>query len=268
MEQASEPVSTSGWFAIQRRDFTVAYLLEGVTRDSSSVALRVPASYAFKPSLPAGERVAAGDLVGKLQLRPDVKSALEARAASSRLDAAELERLLAKEGSVSAPIAGTISDGTEGASIEAAGVDVIVQLSPIQALRYESLTFVGTTTVETVVGTREIECSAISVLPDQESADGRGEVGAELRCRLPLGVETTAGLRAQLKLVSEVIPDAIAVPNEYLSYDPIADGYTLTYVDGDREMTLSVDLGPSDGVQRVVLTDVPTGVRLVRPAHS
>ena len=144
------------------------------------------------------------------------------------------------------------------------GVDVVVDLLPIQYLRYQSLEFSGWASIETLVGERRVACAAVWVQPSAGKTAGV-DVPYELHCRLPSYVETAAGLRSSLELRSAVYADVVVIPNIYVGYDPSTDGYYIRVIQDGEVLSLPITVGVTDGVVRVVTSDVPEGATLVRP---
>lgn len=257
-------------YTLARGDFSIDYLLEGMTTESEGVALVSGRSYHLSTDTASGAEVEAGARLGVSRVLPEVLESLGSRAVTSRIDASERARLLDGEGTVTAPVSGTFRREGRRAWIESTGIDVVVELSPIQALRYESLALTGEAVVETVVGRRTVPCVALSASSGttQDVDTGTGTASSQIACRLPLGIETTAGLRAQLALASPTLTDVVTVPNDFLHYDDASDGYVVwTQTDG-AVVPVEVDLGPSDGVRRVVTTELPEGLVVVRRTAS
>jgi hypothetical protein len=78
-------------------------------------------------------------------------------------------------------------------------------------------------------------------------------------------LETAPGLRAQVILESERFQDVIMVPNIYIGYDPSSDGYVIRVIESDEVVIIPVTVGVTDGVVRVITSDVPVGAVLVPP---
>lgn len=260
---------TSSGPVVARRDFQIQYRLEGRTAPSERVGLVSNQRLTLEPSVANGDTIAAGQLVGGASIDPDVLAELRGRAEVSNIDAGQLERLSGLEGDVVSPVAGVFD--AANASIVRAGIDVAVDLSPVQALRYESLRFTGKASVETIAGQREIACEAVWLEPAAPGdADwGSGGSGRRLRCRLPAFVETAPGIPATLTLLSELLPDAVVVPNVFVGYDGASDTYYVNvWRDGtDAEPTrFDVTVGVTDGVVRVVTSELPVGAALAPAA--
>ena len=250
---------------IQRADFQIRYRLEGITRDSDTVALTSNPQLTFVSAVPDGQSVDRGQTLGAVMVEPEVRAGLESGATTSRLAQSRLDRLLSLESDVRAPVGGIL----RGSSLASVGIDVVVDLTPIQGLRYQSLSFSGRATVETVVGEREVACEAVWAEPGTPGELGAAEgadvdaTASQLHCRLPAHVETAAGLRAQLALESEAFPDVVVVPNIYVGYDTLTDGYVITVDEDGTPRTIPVDVGVTDGVVRVITSEVPIGATLV-----
>lgn len=254
---------------VQRVDFQVTYRLEGVTEDSAEVGLLPNPHLTLVPSVPLNSPVVAGQDIGTIEVDPRVRSQLDRDGAHSDLDQSRLAQLEAMTGIGVAPVDGLLAGPDDAPVIVADGVDVVVALTPIQHLRYRSLLFAGQSEVETVVGVRQVPCAAVWIENRVGDVGADGEVtSARLRCRLPRAVETVAGLRARLILSTEPIADALVVLNTYIGYDAAADGYFLIIREGGTERRVPVLVGATDGVRRVILSDVPAGAELVRPREE
>lgn len=265
-EQAESP--TQPVAVVRRMEFQIVYQLDGVSAVGSSMALVADPALDLQVAVADGDVVSAGDLLGSLVIRPDVEAALEVGAQTSRLDEVSLDRLLQMQSQVYAPVPGTLDTSGDAAVLRTAGVDVIVDLNPIQELRLRSIPFTGLATIETVIGRRTVDCETTWIERGVAAQDDSSEERGSIRCRLPSRVETTDGLRAHLVLSSQTIPDAVVVPNLYLGYDAQADGYEVTIVESGTERTVPVDVGPTDGVVRVITSALPVGAQLVLPEDA
>lgn len=255
---------------MQRRDFQLSYQLEGSTSQSSGVPLIPSAGLRWSRTLPDGSVVRQDEVVGTWAVDPDYKAELTMSAATSRVDADRLKSLGAHAGDVLSPVPGAVRVSADLVSVLTKGIDVVVVLTGIQELRLSSLTISGQATVETVAGQRTVSCQALwtedDVTTDPAATDTGDGISAQLRCRLPQVVETVPGLRAQLHVTSATIAGALVVPDTMLGYDQT--GYTVTLRQDGRNITVPVDVGPSDGVVRVVTTDLPVGAVLVPPSTT
>lgn len=260
----SAPAQPATEVAIRQADFQVTYRLEGVTAESDRVGLISNRQLAFEPDVDDGAPVRRGDQLGRAIIAPDVEAALEAGAASSSVDEARLGQLRSLERALQAPVSG-VFEVVEGRPIVSTpGIDVVVGLTPIQELRYQSILFTGRAIVETVVGERNVPCDAIWIARSAAAPEEGGESGpARLHCRLPGFVETAAGLRSRVVLESETIRDAVVVPNVFVGYDADRDGYYVQVERDGATTTIPVVVGVTDGVVRVITSDVPVGARLV-----
>ncbi len=264
---SASPTGAAESVSVSRRDFQIRYRLEGATADSSAVGLVSHPKLQLVPSLKDGDSVAKGAVVGTLRIDPQIRADLEAASSSSRIEKDRLAALSGLEGTVRAPVSGTFSAGP--ASIDLAGIDVVVDLTPIQALRYSSLTFSGRATVETVTGQREVPCAAVWIAQVAGTTDATSTASASttrLHCRLPEYIETAAGLPATVALTSQKLANAIVVPNVYVGYDAATDGYVVTLDQSGATTTVPVEVGVTDGVVRVISTDLPIGAKLVLPS--
>ncbi len=253
---SSTPAFTA---VIRRTDFQVKYVLEGQSTTSTGVQLLSNPQLAFVSSVRPGVQVAIGDVIGRSIISPGIRASLDRGARQSSLDRGELEQLKSLEGRIVAPVGGVfvIQGGT--AMILLPGIDVVVDLLPIQYLRYQSLSFSGRATVETIVGERTVNCAAVWV---QAGSNPSAGTPYELHCRLPSYVETAAGLHAQVRLASGIYRDVVVVPNVYIGYDRSRDGYFISVVQDGVEKKIPITVGVTDGVVRIVTSDVPVGATL------
>jgi hypothetical protein len=249
---------------IQQLDFQVTYRLEGITGTSSSVSLLPNAELTLTSPPRDGTQVAAGQALGSIEVDPAVRDRL-AGGDPADVDRSRLAQLEALAGPLTSPVDGVFSSGDGQPRIVGDGIDVLVDLTPIQYLRYRSFQFTGQASVETVIGVRQVPCAAVWV---GSSTDDEGLSVARLHCRLPRLVETVAGLRARVTLVSSLIEDAVVVLNSYIGYDTANDSYFLTALVDGAEQRIPIVVGATDGVRRVVLTEVPIGAALVRPPEA
>ena len=160
---------------------------------------RIESTARLSSVAPVPSRVVAGEEVGRTVVDPRVRMALEAGAPTSSLDAGELAQLRALRGPIVAPVSGLFRVEKGQPFVRDPGVDVVVDLLPIQYLRYQSLEFSGWASIETLVGERRVACAAVWVQPSAGKTAGV-DVPYELHCRLPSYVETAAGLRSSLEL--------------------------------------------------------------------
>ncbi|WP_148076660.1 hypothetical protein [Cellulomonas sp. PhB150] len=246
-------------------DFQMTYQLDGKSVSSEAVGLLSDPNLELKDAPADGTSVDEGDMLGRLRASPEVLSALDTGSRRSRLDAQDAARLRSLARPLKSPVAGIFKQRGGQYVVANTGVDVVIQLSPIQELRYRSTPFEGRATIETVVGVRTVKCDAIWIdtTASTGGADDDGGGGHALHCRLPRQTETTAGLRAQLELKSVVIPEATVVPNITLSYDSGSDGYFVTLEDAEGRHEVAVDVGPTDGVVRVITSKLPAGAAIL-----
>lgn len=253
--------------AIEQRDFQIAYRLEGVSARSSAVRLMSNRNLAFHLSLPVDSAVSKGQTVGRAAVASDVKESLEAGAAASAIDRSRLDQLLALEGPLVAPAGGVLTMEDGFPAVRAPGINAVVDLTPLQELRYQSIAFTGRAVIETVIGERNVACLAVWVKKTEvlEPDPFSPRESSELHCRLPNHIETAPGLRAQVRLFSRLVENAVVVPNIYIGYDEAADGYYLNIADNGTVSRTPVTVGVTDGVVRVITSPVPIGARLALP---
>lgn len=250
---------------VAKRDFRIAYQLEGQTAASPGLPLNPPTGMVWRPHSAAGATVEVDDNVGQLEVDTAFRSALQISAKTSRIDAARLAKLPDRPRDVTAPVAGKVQVSDSGdVTIAAPGIDVVVPITGIQQLRLSSIPIQGAATVETTVGQRTIDCATLWIDPQlSQSAETAKNAAASLRCRLPSIVETAPMLRATLHVTSKVINNATVVPD--VMFGQNATGYTVTIMKDGEKVTIPVDVGPSNGVVRVVTTKLPIGAKIVDP---
>lgn len=272
--QASVATADESAVRVRRADFAVTYRLDGTSVASEAVGLSSHPQLRLDASVPSGSTVERGQRVGTLQVDPEVAALLQVSAEHSSIDAGRLAQLRAMQGPADAPVSGVLKTAPP-AVVEAPGVDVAVGLTPVQTLRYQALQFTGRAVVETVMGSREVPCTAVWVSdptvapqPSADPADTGSEQVSTLHCRLPRQVETAAGLRARLILTSRALPDVLVVPNLFIGYAAERDSYYVTVRERGRTRTLDVTVGPTGGVLRVITSPLPVGPPLVMPRQA
>jgi hypothetical protein len=254
---------------IRRADFQINYRLEGISQNSGFIGLMSNPNLSFaRAGGDESAKVSAGTTVGRAVVDEQIRDALEAGASTSTLDQAQLDQLERLQGPISTPVGGVLSLRAGLPIVRTPGVDVVVPLTPIQFLRYQSLRFNGRATIETVIGERQVACEAVWIEPtDLESTVSGFESSSELHCRLPRYVETAAGLRAQISLSSERYRDVVLVPNVFVGYDKATDGYFINVIEIRQTERVPVVVGVTDGVVRVITSKVPVGATLA-PSSS
>ncbi len=272
MQPASAGIGDpSGDVAVVRREaFQMTFKLQGVSAESDTISLLSNRQMMLVTSRVDGERVDEGAIVGDAVVDPTVAAALQARNAHSSIDQSRLQQLRTLEGPVTAPVGGILQLGGSAPELRTAGIDVVVSLTPIQQLRYESIPFTGRATIETTVGTRQVDCAAVWI--STTGPDRTGDVveapAPLLHCRLPGFVETAAGLRGLVTLTSERFDSVIVIPNLYIGYDQTVDGYYVTVLENDQPVKIPVTVGVTDGVVRVITSDLPVGATLLLPGDD
>jgi hypothetical protein len=243
-------------------DLQVRYVLEGISEESAAVQVLWNPELVFVPAVRPGEGVQAGQVLGRSTIAPGLRRTLESAAGTSSIDASELAQLRSLERRVVAPIDGvlTLEDGRP--VIRASGIDVVTELLPLQYLRYRSIPFSGRASIETIIGQRSVPCTALWV------RISGGGAPYELHCRLPAYVETAAGLRARIVLTSRTYRDVVVVPNLSIGYDRKRDGYYVNIVEDGVVRKIPITVGITDGVVRVVTSDLPVGAELAPPSDG
>lgn len=252
------PTDPVGGPTVRRGDLELEYTLDAATARGSRIGIVPHDRLEFVASRPGGPRhVEKGDRIGRLRVTADALSSLST--AGDGAAASEIASLRSQERTVDAPVSGTLRPSGTAPSLEAPGIDVVAPLSPIQYLRYLSVPFTGSAHVETVLGPMTVDCAALWSVPGAEVSN---DTAAELRCRLPSQVETAPGLRATVTISSHTIRDVLLVPNLYIGYDDATDRYFVEVTRGGEPTRVFVQVGPSDGVVRVVRGEVEAGEHL------
>lgn len=253
---------------IQPTDFQIAFRLDGESIRSEVIGLVANPGLVFEPSIPWDSEVAEGDSIGTVVVDPAVEAALEVASQSSNIDLERLRRLRSEAGPRTAPVSGVLTLADETPVMISPGIDVIVDLNPIQALRLQSVDISGRAGIETVAGRREVACKAlwteVPELGDSDAPTGR----TRLHCRLPDHIETAPGLRAQLLVESGVFEDALVVPNVYIGYDDETDSYFVVIRADSGTERIPIEVGPTDGVVRVIESGASAGAELVPPGEG
>ncbi|MCL2787500.1 MAG: hypothetical protein FWD59_03255 [Micrococcales bacterium] len=249
---------------VLRRDFQIVYELEATTDESSGVVLSAPRGTVLTSVVPPESSVSVGTVVARLGIDSVFRAELAKSALTSRIDASALRSLDETPREFAAPIAGVFELEGADARIVARGIDVVTPLTGVQELRLSRVSLTGYATVETIVGQRTVKCSFTWIAREGEEDSATG--GPIFRCRLPRTLETVGGLRARLRIVGPLLPSATLVPDSMLGTDD--SGYSVTVLKDGEPKTIAVEVGPSDGVVRVVTTPLPIGAELVPPTES
>lgn len=244
---------------VREGDFQVKFSLDGWTVDGNGVPLDVPQGYRFVPLVKVDSTVEAGNVIGSLERLPDYFRELETRAEFSAIDSYVLEQEQVRDTYVEAPVSGVLEEREGEWSIRSTGIDVRIDLGSTQLLRLHRMSLVGEVTVDTLRGRRTLGCESIWLVSNIEHA---------AYCRLPSSAETISGLSARLDVSTELIPDALLVPNPYLGYSADGDSYFVVVESQDIETRIDVDVGATDGVVSVVSGDVIPGMLLILPEHT
>lgn len=273
VDGSTVPGDAEGAPTILRTDFQVTYRLEGLTADSSMIGLLTNPQLRLEPAVAVDSTVVAGQSLGVATVDPQVIAQLDGATNRTDLDRARLSQLEDMGGPVAAPADGVFSEREGVPVLLANGIDVVVNLTPIQYLRYRSFRFTGQAIVETVIGNRQVPCvavwSEVAAAPSAQAPSSTdGTVSALLHCRLPRLVETAAGLRARLVLETQLVADAVVVVNTFIGYDAARDEYYLIVREGGTERRIPVVVGATDGVRRIITSEVPVGAELVRPPQD
>lgn len=240
-------------------DFAIQYELFGRTSNSQRIEIVPNPALSMTLDVGDGQQVTAGQVLGRAALSDQVAAEMLASSAANRIAATQLDAFRGQEGELIAPVDGTISQTESGIAIDNRGIDVVSELSGLQVLRLGAVVFAAEATVESTVGTRTVACTATWI--DTSIADIEGR--ATFHCRLPQTVETAGGLRAAIKISSEPMSNVTMVPNSMLSL--AQDGYEITLEGQQGPETIPVSVGPTNGVMRVVYTQLPPGTEILPP---
>lgn len=221
---------------VVQRDFSFAYTYQGTLAQSRGVGFTRPRSTSFEPLVESGTEVTVGETVAKMgDERPKAAE-----------DASPAERELGETGFVAA-IDGTFEMVDDEPIIVAQGLDAVVEVSAIQALRLTAMPLTGTASVPTTTGTSAASCAATWVVP------ATADTSAEVRCRIPDDLDTVSGVPATVTVTSAVLDSVTVVPNIYIGTDPEdAQPYVMVVgTDGGVER-VDVEPGVTDGVVTVI----------------
>jgi hypothetical protein len=258
---------------VVRRDLTVTYRLEGSSVSSDDVGLASQDNTRFDLVVRPGTVVRAGTTLGRLVPVPGLVRALRSEAVTSTVARSQLDALERRVGSVRAPLGGRLVRSGSRLAIASAGLDAVVPITPLQELRYRSLTFTGTVTLETVFGQRSAPCVSVwleSAGPTASTGDPAADQSsqAELHCRIPADVETAPGLPLTVALTSPTMNDLLAVPAIYVGLDSQGRNYVVRVRKAGHWVAKPVVVGPSDGVVRVIEAGLSEGDVLTTFAGS
>jgi hypothetical protein len=224
------------------------------------VGLSLPDNTRFESLVRAGGQVRTGARIGRLVPDPGVVTTLSQAASTSTVARSQLVALRQRVGYVDAPVDGRLGSAGSRHFIESTGLDAVVPITPLQQLRYRSMTFAGTATLETVFGQETVPCESVwlessgGVLGDQETQPGE----AELHCRVPADVESAPGLPLTVTLTARTMHDVLAIPAIYVGLDHEGRNYVVRARRGDHWTNIPVVVGPSDGVVRVIVAGLTT----------
>ncbi|MCI9889939.1 hypothetical protein JT358_16005 [Micrococcales bacterium 31B] len=257
-------------YTVATRDITVTYRLNGRTVTSESVVIAQPENTSLTLERPVGTAVAQGDALGTLAPEPAALASLTKMAESGTVAASRLQALTSKAGPVTAPVNGVVQQASGLTSIASPGIDALVDLTPLQFLRYQGFEFTGLATVETVFGQQRVPCQGIWLANAPASGDaaaaasdmsgGASATTGQLHCRLPADVETAPGLPLSVQLTAETVKAAVAVPSIYVGLDASGANYVVKVRQSDgsfRETPVAV--GPTDGVLRIITSGLKAG---------
>lgn len=258
----SQPNTHGPTYTVVARTLAVTYKLQGTSATSAHVGVMLADNTRFVSTVRTGLQVSPGQRIGRMSPDPRVVESLSAAARSSTVARSQLLALERRVGSVAAPLGGRLRLGADGPVIDSSGLDAVVPITPLQELRYRSLSFGGTVTLETVFGLRTAPCVAVwleQVSGQATDVAGMGPASAELHCRVPADVESAAGLPLTVTLKARPMPHVIAIPAIYVGLDGAGKNYVVKVRDGVRWVERPVVVGPSDGVVRVVVSGVSAG---------
>lgn len=245
----SEATPTEFSPIVSRRDFRIDLRLDGRTVPSDGIALSPHPGLTPQLTQRPGTRVNKGQAIGRLVVNGGIADAVDG---AGELDRAQLTLLESQEGPIVAVQAGRLTP----TSLQVPGIDIEVLLKPVQALRFRSMSFSGTASVETVMGQRRFSCLTLAL------GDSGDDGTTPLRCRLPPAAETATGLPATLRLQSKVVKDAVIVPTIAIRYDQANDRYFVITAGQDAGRRIGITVGATDGVARVVTSTLKVGTQL------
>jgi hypothetical protein len=187
----------------------------------------------------------------------------DSAAAQLEVDRAEedLEALEATARDLRAPAAGIFTPVTGGYEVRQ-GLAVVAPLEPLALLRVRSGELRGTAEVQTVSGSTSTECASMSFTEGAAPAADGGEedeaAAGSLVCTLGPELETVPRLPATVEVAIDLGTDVLVVPELAVGHDERGDPFLLP-VGGEPT---PVELGPSDGVLRVVEAGVEEGAEV------
>lgn len=151
---------------------------------------------------------------------------------------------------IDAPFAGVVDVRPDGSVHIEAGLVVEATVDPLQALRLDSGERVGSVALETITGPRSVRCTSVDLVsrPGGESGDAETTVA---RCTPMSTVDSVAGLPTTLSVTVDLGTNVLVLPDAAISYGPDGASTVELVTEGSTE-TVPVELGPSDGVLRVV----------------
>jgi hypothetical protein len=160
-----------------------------------------------------------------------------------------------------APAAGSFTPVTGGYEVRQ-GLAVVAPLEPLALLRVRSGELEGAATVQTVSGSTEAACATVVVTEEAISGGGDEEAdepsAGSLVCELDAALETVPGLPATIQVAIDLGTDVLVVPELAVGHDEAGAAFLLP-VGGEAT---PVELGPSDGVLRVVADGVEEGTEV------
>lgn len=258
--------TASGGFPAQQGPFVVNYRLDARTVASMQVSLDPRPGTLVRWSVKAGDRIAAGAVVGRATLDPGLDGI---GPHSGTVDRSRRQAGLDARGSLTAPLNGTATRVGDSLRVSSSGLDVVASLTPLQVLRYRGLPFTGLASVETILGQRTVKCQALWIEAQTDAQTSDGASGGEtLHCRLPADVESAPGLPGSLALASRQMTDVVAVPAIYVGVDSAGENYVVHVRSGASTAVRPVVVGPTDGVRRVILEGVRAGELLAPVSGS
>lgn len=295
---ATEVSDATDELAVTASTFESLLRVPATVAISEAVGFDVPNSMKLANPVESGAALVVTAKIGDLQIAPDVLTQLSAAAISSSVAGSRLAALVSRARPLTTPVAGRTSGFPDAPRVQSPGLDLVADLTPALRLRYAAMDLSATATVQTTIGEQTVPCVATwlaassgtgasqsdpptdgpptggvptgSQSPNSTAAGTAGQASpAELpglHCRLPLGVDTTAGITGTIALKAPPLNGVISVPTSYIRLDPSGANYTVQVKRTDRIDAVSVVVGAYNGVRRVIIKGLNVGDVIVRPA--
>jgi hypothetical protein len=242
----SHSAASPEWFEVGFRDMKITLQLLGVSETSQQVGLQSPKNSLIELNVAIGSKLSRGQVIGTFGPDAGQVGVYSELASSGTIAESKLDHLKKIGGDLVSPVSGRLRSTAHSYFVESKGLDAVVTLTPLQALRMESVKFLGTVNLDTIFGPETVSCEALWLERTTESS------GNVLHCRIPDDVETVAGLPIVLKLESETLKDVIAIPAKYVGVTEDKQSYAVQVVNANSTIIRKVKVGITDGVLRVI----------------